>query len=199
MIRKIGILGGTFDPIHLGHLKLAEIAQKQLHLDTVLLLPSGVSYMKQNVSDSKTRLEMTRLAASDYPSFEVCEIEVRKGGNSYSFETLEHLKNVFCESILYFIVGADSFLKMDSWRWPSRIFRAASIAVLTRDDVSEDILTEKAADYKRIFNADITFLKAPTIDISSTEIRDKIKKGESVENLLSPSVYSYIKEHKLYI
>ena len=155
--------------------------------------------MKKNISDAATRLEMTRRAASDYPSFEVSDIEVKKSGNSYSFETLEQLKKDYRDCTLYFILGADSFLKMDTWKRPGRIFRAASIAVMCRDDFSEKDLERKAFDYKRIFNADIFILKAPCIDISSTEIREKIKKGESVENLLSPSVYSYIKGHKLYI
>lgn len=198
MMRKIGILGGTFDPIHLGHLKLASIALNELSLDEVIFIPSGISYMKSNVTDSSHRYAMTELAVKDYPSFSVSDIEIKRQKNSYSYETLEELNRIYPDADIIFIVGADSFINLDKWKFPGRILRAASLAVLVRDDVSEDFLSAKAEDYKRIFKAKVFFLHAPQIDISSTNIKKKIKNGESVEDLLAPSVYSYIKEHKLY-
>ncbi len=198
MMRKIGILGGTFDPIHLGHLKLASIALNELSLDEVIFIPSGISYMKSNVTDSSHRYAMTELAVKDYPSFSVSDIEIKRLKNSYSYETLEELNRIYPDADIIFIVGADSFINLDKWKFPGRILRAASLAVLVRDDVSEDVLSFKAEDYKRIFNAKVFFLHAPQIDISSTNIKKMIKNGESVQDLLAPSVYSYIKEHKLY-
>lgn len=198
MMRKIGILGGTFDPIHLGHLKLASIALNELSLDEVIFIPSGISYMKSNVTDSSHRYAMTELAVKDYPSFSVSDIEIKRQKNSYSYETLEELNRIYPDADIIFIVGADSFINLDKWKFPGRILRAASLAVLVRDDVSEDFLSAKAEDYKRIFNAKVFFLHAPQIDISSTNIKKMIKNGESVQDLLAPSVYSYIKEHKLY-
>ena len=198
MMRKIGILGGTFDPIHLGHLKLASIALNELSLDEVIFIPSGISYMKSNVTDSSHRYAMTELAVKDYPSFSVSDIEIKRQKNSYSYETLEELNRIYPDADIIFIVGADSFINLDKWKFPGRILRAASLAVLVRDDVSEDVLSAKTEDYKRIFNAKVFFLHAPQIDISSTNIKKKIKNGESVQDLLAPSVYSYIKEHKLY-
>lgn len=198
MMRKIGILGGTFDPIHLGHLKLASIALNELSLDEVIFIPSGISYMKSNVTDSSHRYAMTELAVKDYPSFSVSDIEIKRQKNSYSYETLEELNRIYPDADIIFIVGADSFINLDKWKFPGRILRAASLAVLVRDDVSEDVLSAKAEDYKRIFNAKVFFLYAPQIDISSTNIKKMIKNGESVQDLLAPSVYSYIKEHKLY-
>lgn len=198
MMRKIGILGGTFDPIHLGHLKLASIALNELSLDEVIFIPSGISYMKSNVTDSSHRYAMTELAVKDYPSFSVSDIEIKRQKNSYSYETLEELNRIYPDADIIFIVGADSFINLDKWKFPGRILRAASLAVLVRDDVSEDFLSAKAEDYKRIFNANVFFLHAPQIDISSTNIKKMIKNGESVQDLLAPSVYSYIKEHKLY-
>ena len=198
MSKKIGILGGTFDPIHLGHIGLATIALQELSLDEVIFIPSGISYMKKNVSDSSCRYAMTELAVKDYPSFSVSDIEVTRHDNSYSYETLEELNRRNPGDKLYFIVGSDSFLNLDKWKFPGRILRAASLAVLTRDNAPDEILLAKAADYKRIFSAEVFFLHAPQIDISSTNIKKMIKNGESVENLLPPSVYSYIKEHKLY-
>ena len=197
-MRKIGILGGTFDPIHLGHLELASIALKELSLDEVIFIPSGISYMKSNVTDSSHRYAMTELAVKDYSSFSVSDMEIKRNNNSYSYETLEELNRMYEDAEIIFIVGADSFLNLDKWKFPGRILRTASLAVLVRDDVSEDVLSAKAEDYKRIFNAKVFFLHAPQIDISSTNIKKMIKNGESVEYLLAPSVYSYIKEHKLY-
>ena len=197
-MRKIGILGGTFDPIHLGHLKLASIALEELSLDEVIFIPSGISYMKSNVTESSHRYAMTQLAVKDYPSFSVSDIEVKRNNNSYSYETLEELNRIYSDAEIFFIVGADSFINLDNWKFPGRILRAATLAVLVRDDVSESVLSAKAKDYKRIFNAKVFFLHAPQIDISSTNIKIMIKNGESVQDLLAPSVYSYIKEHKLY-
>jgi len=197
-MRKIGILGGTFDPVHLGHLKLASIALKELSLDEVIFIPSGISYMKSNVTDSSHRYAMTELAVKDYPSFSVSDMEIKRNHNSYSYETLEELNRMYEDAEIFFIVGADSFLNLHKWKFPGRILRAASLAVLVRDNVSEEVLSAKAEDYKRIFNAKVIFLHAPQIDISSTNIKKMIKNGESVEDLLAPSVYSYIKEHKLY-
>ena len=199
MIKRIGILGGTFDPIHMGHLNLAKVAAKELSLDSVIFIPSGVSYMKNNVSPSSDRFAMTELAVKEIPSFSVSDIEVTRSGNSYTYETLEELNKKLPDTEFVFIVGADTFLSLDRWKCVGRILRAASIAVLTRDHVPEKVLKLKADDYKRIFNAKVFFLHAPEIDISSTDIKKLIKNGEAYEELLPPSVYSYIKEHKLYV
>ena len=199
MNQKIGILGGTFDPIHKGHINLALVAAKELSLDGVTFIPSGVSYMKDNVSESSARYAMTELAVKNYPSFSVSDIEVKRSGNSYTYETLEELNKRFPDTDFYFIVGADTFLNLDKWKCVGRIFRATSIAVHTRDNIPKKVLLSKADDYKRIFNAKVFFLNAPQVDISSTDIKKKIKNGERAEDLLPPSVYSYIKEHNLYL
>ena len=121
---KIGILGGTFDPIHLGHLIIAEQARDQYGLDKVMLIPSGHSYFKDNrsrkVLPAQTRLQMTKIAAQDHPPFEVSDIEVNRPGNTYSFETLEALKALNPEAELYFIVGADTVCSMRTWKANAR-------------------------------------------------------------------------------
>ena len=128
---RIGILGGTFDPIHLGHLIIAEQARDQYALDKVLLIPSGHSYFKDNrkrkVLPAQTRLEMTRIAAGDRACFEVSDIEVTRPGNTYSFETLEELGRQNPDADLFFIVGADTVCSMRTWREPGRIFDACTI------------------------------------------------------------------------
>ena len=199
MNQKIGILGGTFDPIHKGHINLALVAAHELSLDGVTFIPSGVSYMKDNVTETSMRYAMTELAVRDYPSFSLGDIEVKRSGNSYTYETLEELNSLFPGTEFYFIVGADTFLNLDKWKCVGRILRAASIAVHTRDNIPQKVLLSKADDYRRIFNAKVFFLNAPQVDISSTDIKKMIKNGERTEDLLPPSVYSYIKEHNLYL
>ena len=199
MARKVGILGGTFNPIHLGHLTLALNALEELSLDSVIFIPSGISYMKKDVLDSSLRLEMVKLATCDNDRFSVSDIEILRTGNSYSYITLEKLHEEYKDAELYFIVGADSFLNIDKWRCPGRIFRASSIAVMSRGDSTDDNLYRKSLEYKRVFNAKVFFIHAPIIDISSTQIRNMIKNGEPADKLLPPSVYKFIKDHKLYL
>ena len=135
---RIGILGGTFDPIHLGHLIIAEQARDQYGLDRVLLIPSGHSYFKDNreqkVLSAQERLEMTRIAAEGYAPFTVSDIEVNRPGNTYSFETLEEIAAANPGAELFFIVGADTVCAMSTWREPARIFNVCTVLAAMRED-----------------------------------------------------------------
>ena len=141
--KKIGIMGGTFDPIHIGHLKLAQYAQNQIGLDKILFMPSGNSYMKRNVSDTQKRVKMVTLAIQDYPSFELSLIEVEKSGNTYTCETLETLTKMNPDSHYYFIMGADSLFQIEKWRHPERIFELATLVCAVRDDYNFDAIKER--------------------------------------------------------
>lgn len=199
MLKRIGIMGGTFSPIHLGHIKLAKAAYLEFNLDKVLFIPSGNSYLKSDVLDSKYRLDMTRLAVKDYDYFEVSTMEIDRGGASYSYETLEELRRIYPDSKLYFIVGADSFLYMDKWKEPSKIFKNATVLVAVRDETTLDELKETALIYKNTYNAVCEFLSIDYINISSTEIRERIHEGKPVERMVPKSVYEYIKDNDLYL
>lgn len=192
-------MGGTFSPIHFGHLKLATTAYEEFNLDKVLFIPSGNSYLKNDVLESRYRLEMTKLAVMDTPYFEVSTVEIDRGGNSYTYETLRELKDIYPESELFFIVGADSFFYMDKWKEPEEIFKNAVILVSVRDDSSIEELEKKRNFFVDEYNAVVKFLSMECIDISSTQIREMIKEGKSVDNMVPSNVIDYISENKLYL
>ena len=200
---KIGILGGTFDPIHLGHLIIAEQARDQYGLDQVLLIPSGHSYFKDNraqkVLPALTRLEMTRKAVSDYPPFEVSDIEVRRSGNTYTYETLEELADLHPEAELYFIVGADTVCSMSTWREPARIFAACTVlAAMREDQVDPESFEQGIKDLENRFHARIRTISIPNIGISSTQIRERAGNGKSIHYLVPNALESYIIENGIY-
>jgi nicotinate-nucleotide adenylyltransferase len=201
---KIGILGGTFDPIHLGHLIIAEQARDQYGLDRVLLIPSGHSYFKDNrsrkVLPAQTRLEMTRIAARDHAPFEVSDIEVNRPGNTYSFETLEQLRELYPSSELYFIVGADTVCSMRTWRAPERIFAACTIlAAIREDQVDPEQLRKESEALARDYGARILPVEIPNIGISSTDIRERAAAGKSIHYLVPSELESYIIENGIYM
>lgn len=201
--KKIGILGGTFDPIHLGHLIIAEQARDQYGLDQVLLIPSGHSYFKDNraqkVLPALTRLEMTRKAVSDYPPFEVSDIEVLRSGNTYTYETLEELADLHPEAELYFIVGADTVCSMSTWREPARIFAACTVlAAMREDQVDPESFEQGIKDLENRFHARIRTISIPNIGISSTQIRERAGNGKSIHYLVPNALESYIIENGIY-
>ena len=200
---KIGILGGTFDPIHLGHLIIAEQARDQYGLDRVLLIPSGHSYFKDNrsrkVQPAQTRLDMTRIAARDHAPFEVSDIEVNRPGNTYSFETLEQLRELYPTSELYFIVGADTVCSMRTWRAPERIFAACTIlAAIREDQVDPEQLKNESEALARDYGARILPVEIPNIGISSTDIRERAAAGKSIHYLVPSALESYIIKNGIY-
>ena len=202
-VKKIGILGGTFDPIHMGHLIIAEQARDQYGLDKVLLIPSGHSYFKDNrkqkVLPPQTRLHMTRVAAEGYAPFEVSDIEVNRPGNSYSYETLEEIAAQYQDAELFFIVGADTVCSMRTWREPGRIFAACTVlAAMREDQVDPESLRRESEALEREYGARILPVSIPNIGISSTDIRERVGKGKSIHYLVPDSLERYIIETGIY-
>lgn len=198
--KKIGILGGTFNPIHTGHLILAERAYDEFGLDKVLIIPTGISHFKlnDNVLGKDKRLEMTALAIEDNEHFELSLIEVNRPGNSYTYETLELLKRENPDNEYYLIVGADSLFAMETWVKPDIIFRDAVILAAVRDGEGIEEIKSKADELKVKFGADVRILNSPMIDISSTEIRERVKNGNSIKYLVTDKVAEYIYDNNLY-
>ncbi len=192
----IGILGGTFDPPHKGHLILAKNARDSLGLSRVLFIPSGDSYMKEKVSEASVRLKMTRLAVMGRKGFRVSEIEVERGGRSYSYETILTLKERFREE-LYFIIGEDTLFMMEKWARPEVIFKNARIACAARDKGGRALL-EKSEELKERFAARISILPMEPYPCSSTRIREMIRVGESAAPYLPSRVMDYIVKNRMY-
>ena len=200
---RLGILGGTFDPIHYGHLIIAEQARDQFDLDKVLLIPSGHSYFKDNrkqkVLPPQTRLEMTRIAVDGYEPFEVSDIEVTRPGNTYSFETLEALAGQYPEAELFFIVGADTICSMDTWKEPARIFSACTVlAAMREDQVDPESFQTARKALEEKYGAVIRTVSIPNIGISSTDIRERVGLKKSIHYLVPYTLERYIIEKGIY-
>ena len=198
---KTGILGGTFNPIHNGHLSIALNAIEEFKLDKVILIPTGISYFKLNdgVPNKNIRLEMTRLVADEYEKLQFSDIEVKRDGYSYTAVTIKELLDSG-EDDLYFIVGADTLFSIEKWKNPEYIFENITIICTVRDDIDLEKLNEKAKYLEEKFSAKILISKMKQIDISSTNIRDMIANGnyEQAKKLLPQPVYNYIIDNKLY-
>lgn len=197
---KIGILGGTFNPIHIGHLILAENTYSALNLDKIIFMPSGVSYLKdqKTIVSAEHRINMVKTAIKDNDHFELSTMETDRGGNTYTYETLNALKTQNTQDELYFIGGADTLMGIESWKCPDLIFKNAHLVIAPRDFMKSEALYEKAEDLKERFSADIIILDTPNVEISSSLIRDKIKNRQSARYYLPVGVAEYIMENKLY-
>ncbi len=197
---KLGILGGTFNPVHTGHLILAENAYDQLGLDEVCFIPSGVSYLKDTskIVPVKDRLAMVALAIEGNPHFSLSTIETDRAGDSYTYETLLQLKEKDPDGELIFICGADILMSIETWKKPEEIFAAAGLAVAPRDEKSLAQLKAKAAELEKNYHAKIQLLNTTDLAISSRMLRDRLSANRSVRYYIPENVIGYIKEHKLY-
>ncbi|MDD3367556.1 MAG: nicotinate-nucleotide adenylyltransferase [Lachnospiraceae bacterium] len=195
---KIGIIGGTFDPIHNGHLQIAENAYRSFALDKVIFIPSGCSYMKEHVSEAECRLAMAKLALQKYNYFAVSDIETKRPGNSYTFETLSEL-SAQCPAEYYYIIGADTLFMMEKWKSPEIIFELSTILVSVREGFPMDELRAKKDELEKRYQARIHFLPTRYFPYSSTEIRARVQRGADVSDMLADEVYSFIQSHKLYV
>lgn len=200
-MKKVGIMGGTFNPIHNGHLMIAKSAQEQCALDEVIFMPCGVPYMKrgQHVENGKVRAEMTALAIRDIPHFLLSTLEIDQAGNTYTYETMEYLAREHPDTEYYFILGADSLFHITKWVHPERIFAACHILTAVRGSKSKSDVERQIVFLKKRYAADIRLLKTDAIDISSSEIRRKVSAGESVAEYLPKDVMEYMKENGLYL
>lgn len=199
--KQIGIMGGTFDPIHIGHLILGETAYHQFHLDNVLFMPAGNPPHKQDRENRATdsqRVEMVRLAIASNPHFTLSMEEMHREGYSYTYRTLERLKKRYPDTEYYFILGADSLYTFDEWKEPARILGACTILVGTRNHTSDEKLDRVIEQLEEKYHGKIEKLESLNIDISSKMIRSWIEKGRSLAYYVPDQVIEYIQKNNIY-
>ncbi len=197
-MEEIGIYGGTFNPIHLGHLHLAEEMQQALHFDRLLLIPANTPPHKRPVdlASGRHRLEMVRLAAEGLENAFVSDIELQAEGKSYTWDTVQKLRYLMPDSRFTLIMGADMLLSFDQWHKWRELLGQVKIAAAARDDGEEQAMQQKAAALSP--DGRITVLKTTPLPMSSTQIREMIRRGEDPSAFLPPAVWRYIQRYKLY-
>lgn len=214
---RIGLFGGTFNPIHTGHIRAADSVKEKGRLDRILFIPSYIPPHKSSadVAEPSHRLRMVELALKDYPDLFVSSIEIEAGGKSYSVITIEKIKMLYPRARLFFILGIDAFLEIDTWKEYEKLIESCCFIVMSRpgNDLSEaknvlrgkyrermaevknhDVITEEMCARFSIF---LVFIDA--LELSSTAIRHKIKRRESISGLVPEDVESYIEKHELYL
>ncbi|BCN30707.1 nicotinate-nucleotide adenylyltransferase [Anaeromicropila herbilytica] len=198
--RKVGIMGGTFNPIHTAHLILAEQAYEQFQLDTVLFMPSKNPPHKnrRDVLPDSVRQEMVLLAIQHNPHFELSTVELDREGITYTADTLTCLKEIHPDWDIHFIIGADSLYQIDMWKNPDIVMSMAKILAATRYAISDDKMNNRIKELHDNFNADISLLHVPNMDISSEYIRKCLQNHKSIKYYVSKEVEDYIMKNNLY-
>ncbi len=199
--KRIGISGGTFDPIHLGHLIIAQEIKETMNLDKIIFIPSGSPPHKRHyrITEAVHRYNMVKMAISTNDSFEVSDIEISRTGYSYTYDTLNAIKSGLSEKDkLFFITGADVIYQMHTWKNIAEVFRLCEFVAVLRPEYEEKEMQNEADVLRNKYDAVVHIKKAPLIGISSTDIRKRIKEGKSVKYLVLENVESYIKDNDLY-
>ncbi len=197
-MQRIGIMGGTFNPIHTGHLIMAETAMENLRLDRVIFIPTNKPAYKSELAEAGHRLNMTNIACEYNPFFSVSDIDIKRGGSTYSVDTLKELKEMYPNAKLYFIIGGDSVLTLHKWKNAPKLFKMCSFAALGRQGLNTKAIEKEIKKLGEEYKGEIIFTEAPAIDISSTKIREKIEAGKAFKYMIPQKVEEYIKEKELY-
>lgn len=194
---RIGVLGGTFDPIHIGHLVIADNALEQLRLERILFVPAGSPPHKTNqlISSPAERRKMTEIAITGRSEFEISDIDLIRNGPSYTFDLLDHVHRQYGTTEVFFIMGADSFRDFPTWHRPQDILTAARLAVAARTNA--ELPDSTFASVPGLRERTI-FLHSPLCDVSSSELRDRLRAGKTVRYLVPIEVEEYIKQRGLY-
>ena len=199
---KIGIMGGTFNPIHNGHLTLAKAALEQHNLDVIWFMPSGLPAHKSNTAllSAETRLHMVRLAIEGIPEFEASSFEIDRNGFTYTADTMVALKEKYSEDEFFFIIGGDSLMKFYHWVKPEVISAHTTLLAAGRNGYTKEQLAEQAQQLNNLFGTNVEFVDMPEINISSNEIRSCCAdlQYDVIKKYLPEQVLQYIMEHELW-
>lgn len=198
---KIGIMGGTFDPIHIGHLLLGEFAYENFHLDEIWFLPNGNPPHKTTDESGVSlddRIEMVKLATDDVPYFRMNLYEASSKKHSYTYSTMRALREMYPEHDFFFILGADSLFSIEQWKNFREIFPSCTILAAMRDDKDTESMQAQIRYLNEKYGADIRLLQAPLVEISSTTIRRRAENGLSIRYMVPDVVSEYIQSNALY-
>ena len=198
---NIGILGGTFDPVHNGHLIVAEVVREKLNLNEVLFIPAGQPWLKveQTITLAEHRLKMLRLALDDTPYFRISEMEIKRSGPTYTVDTINALKEQLNdEDELFFILGQDILMQLPQWHDAPNLIRLCYLVAAPRPGVKKPDLKALETEIPGITQR-VMLMKEPLVDISASDIRERVARGLSVRHLVPESVNRYIKENRLYV
>lgn len=195
---RIGIMGGTFDPIHIGHLVAAEEARSQFALDKVIFMPAGVPAFKEksHITPACHRLMMTELATASNPHFEVSDLEIVREGTTYTIDTIRELKEIYPQAELFFITGSDAVFDIVGWRNSKELANLVTFIATTRPRY--DIEEAKKRHQESIVDFNIEWIEVPALSVSSTDLRARLKEGRPVRYLITRSVLGYILKNHLY-
>lgn len=193
-------MGGTFDPIHSGHLAMAQAAYEQAGLEMVLFMPSKIPPHKRlsGITGERERAEMVQCAIADREAFVYSDVELQREGTTYTADTLALLQQTQPDCAWYFILGGDSFFQLEQWYHPAQILRMATILAVGRDGRSLSDMQQRKNYLESKYGADIQLIRMPEMDVSSTQIRERIAAGKPVGKMLPEAVYTYIRKHGLY-
>jgi len=197
---KIGVLGGTFDPIHIGHLKVAEEVTARLNLSEIIFMPAGQPWLKGDnpISLAEHRVEMVRLAIAGKPYFKLSTVEIDRAGPTYTVDTMAELRRQLGSGHeLFFILGWDNLIQLPEWQEPSRLIKLCRLVAVPRVGYPDIDLSSLDAAIPGLSQR-VILLDSPRIDINASEIRQRVKDGLSIHNLVPEPVERYIKQHRLY-
>ncbi len=196
---RLGVLGGTFDPVHRGHLMLAGAARDELRLDEVLFVPAGRPWRKagRGIASEEHRLAMLQRALEGEPAFRVATLELERAGPSYTADTLEVLREERPNDELFFILGEDALVDLPNWARPQRIVELAKLALARRADTAAQAIEEVGRRLPGLLER-VGWLKMPLVEVSATEIRERVSSGLPIGDMVTPAVEAYIREHGLY-
>lgn len=200
-MKRYGIIGGTFDPIHYAHLYIAYEAREQLKLDKVIFMPAGKQPLKtdKNVTDSNLRYEMVNMAIEPFDEFSISNYEIEKQGLSFTYETLDYLKNIGTEEKeLFFITGADCLMDIEKWKNVSGIFSLCTLVVFYRGGYNKELLFNQKKKIENKYNGNIVNLDLKELEISSTDLRKRISEGKKVDFFIPEKVIDFINKNNLY-
>lgn len=199
MIKK-AIFGGTFDPIHNGHLHIAFQALDNFNLEEVVFMPSGNPPHKlgKKITDSSIRYELVKMAIRDEKRFSISDYEIMHHGLSYTYKTLAYFNQIEPETEWYFLTGADCLMELDTWKNVDKIFSLCNFVVFNRSGYTKEDFQNQKERVEKQYNSKVIYLDMPILDISSTSIRESIKNNKNVEYLMPPGVYNTILQLGLY-